>query len=233
MLSVSHLKAGYKETMILQDISLSLPKGKIVGLLGRNGVGKTTLLKVLMGLLPVSHGVVCFGEQEWRKNRPEQRARAGLAYVPQGREIFSELSVKENLLLGLEPLPKSQRPTEIPAEIFQWFPVLQEMLNRKGGDLSGGQQQQLAIARAIISNPTVLLLDEPMEGIQPSIVQLIRDVLVKIAREKDMAILLVEHNLDVVLSCSDYVYILDKGQMVVHGSCDELNEELLHEHLAV
>ena len=233
MLVVSNLQAGYNETMILRNVTLELPKGRIVGLLGRNGVGKTTLAKVLMGLLPVTSGTILFEGKEWKKERPEHRARAGMAYVPQGREIFSDLSIKENLLLGMEALPKSKRSSTIPKEIFNWFPVLEEMIERKGGDLSGGQQQQLAIARAIISNPKVLLLDEPMEGIQPSIVQLIQDVLIKISREKEMSILLVEHNLDVVLSCADQFYILDRGTMVANGQCDEINEDELQRHLAV
>lgn len=233
MLQVSHLQAGYDETMILRDINLQIPKGRIVGLLGRNGVGKTTLVKVLMGLLPATKGNIIFGPNKWNKEKPEFRARAGMAYVPQGREIFSDLTIKENLLLGMEALPKSERTAEIPKEIYEWFPVLEEMKDRKGGDLSGGQQQQLAIARAMISNPKLLLLDEPMEGIQPSIVQLIQDTLVRIAKEKEMSILLVEHKLDVVLSCADEFYILDRGTMVSNGRCDEVNEEDLHKHLAV
>lgn len=233
MLHIQELQAGYDETMILRNVQMEIPEGKIVGLLGRNGVGKTTLVKVIMGLLPIDKGTITFGTTEWKKERPEHRARAGMAYVPQGREIFSDLTIKENLLLGMEALPKSKRSSEIPKEIFEWFPVLEEMIDRKGGDLSGGQQQQLAIARAIISNPKLLLLDEPMEGIQPSIVQLIQDVLVKISREKGMSILLIEHNLDAVLSCADEVYILDKGHMVLNGKCDELNEDELHRYLAV
>lgn len=233
MLQVSQLQAGYDETIILRDVHFEIPKGKIVGLLGRNGVGKTTLMKVLMGLLPVTGGSVQFEGKTLKKERPEHRARSGIAYVPQGREIFSDLTIKENLLLGMEALPKSQRSTTIPEEIFGWFPVLREMIDRKGGDLSGGQQQQLAIARALISNPKLLLLDEPMEGIQPSIVQLIQDVLVQIAKEKEMGIILVEHNLDAVLSCAEYFYILDRGSMVMNGRCDEINEDDLQRHLAV
>ncbi|MCM3650301.1 urea ABC transporter ATP-binding subunit UrtE [Metabacillus litoralis] len=233
MLHVSQLQAGYDETMILRNVHLDISKGKIVGLLGRNGVGKTTLVKVLMGLLPVNGGNVQFQGKDLKKERPEHRARAGISYVPQGREIFSDLSIRENLLLGMEAVRKSERSNTIPEEIFRWFPVLAEMINRKGGDLSGGQQQQLAIARALISNPKLLLLDEPMEGIQPSIVQLIQDVLVQIANEKEIAILLVEHNLDVVLSCAESFYILDKGQMVMSGRCDEINEDDLQKHLSV
>lgn len=233
MLHVSHLQAGYDETIILRDVDFEIPKGKIVGLLGRNGVGKTTLMKVLMGLLPMTSGTIQYEGKKLKKERPEHRARLGIAYVPQGREIFSDLSIKENLFLGMEALPKSQRSSIIPEEIFKWFPVLKEMIDRKGGDLSGGQQQQLAIARALISNPKLLLLDEPMEGIQPSIVQLIQDVLVQISKEKEMGIILVEHNLDAVLSCADYVYILDQGRMVMSGLCDEMNEDDLQRHLAV
>ena len=233
MLKVTELQAGYDETMILRNIHLVIPKGKIVGLLGRNGVGKTTLVKAIMGLLPVKRGKIQFAETEWKLERPEYRAQAGVAYVPQGREIFSDLTIKENLLLGMEALPKAKRTSYIPIEIFEWFPVLGEMMDRKGGDLSGGQQQQLAIARAIISNPKLLLLDEPMEGIQPSIVQLIKDVLVKLSKEKGMTILLVEHNIDAVLSCADEYYILDKGRMVVNGLCNEISEVDLHRHLAL
>lgn len=233
MLHIKELQAGYNETIILRNVQLDIPRGKIVGLLGRNGVGKTTLIKVIMGLLPLTAGEVVFNGTSWKQEKPEHRARGGIAYVPQGREIFSDLTIKENLFLGMEALPKSQRSKEIPKEIFEWFPVLEEMIDRKGGDLSGGQQQQLAIARAIISNPKVLLLDEPMEGIQPSIVQLIQDVLVKISREKEMSILLIEHNLDAVLSCADEIYILDNGRIVLNGQSNELNEEELHKYLAV
>ncbi|WP_110926559.1 urea ABC transporter ATP-binding subunit UrtE [Bacillus massiliglaciei] len=233
MLNVSNLKAGYGETMILRDIHLDIQEGQIVGLLGRNGVGKTTLVKALMGLIPVMGGKIRFNGEEWKKERPEYRARSGMAYVPQGREIFSDITVRENLLLGMEALPKSKRFSEIPEDIYRWFPVLKEMRNRKGGDLSGGQQQQLAIARAIISNPKLLLLDEPMEGIQPSIVQLIEEVLVQISKERGIAVLLVEHNLDAVLSCADVVYILDKGKMMVSGKGSEISEETLQRYLAV
>lgn len=212
---------------------MEIQQGEIVGLLGRNGVGKTTLVKAIMGLLPVTAGDIVYNGNSYKHKKPEERARGGIAYVPQGREIFSDLTVKENLLLGMEALPKSQRSNEIPKEIFEWFPVLEEMLERKGGDLSGGQQQQLAIARAIISNPKVLLLDEPMEGIQPSIVQLIKEVLVKISREKNLAILLIEHNLDAVLSCADEIYILDNGKIVLNNKCNDIDEEELHRYLAV
>ncbi|PMC39528.1 urea ABC transporter ATP-binding subunit UrtE [Bacillus sp. UMB0899] len=233
MLHVSNLQAGYDETIILRNVDFEIPEGKIVGLLGRNGVGKTTLMKVLMGLLPMTSGTIQYEGKNFKRERPEHRARAGIAYVPQGREIFSDLSIRENLLLGMEALPKAQRSSTIPEEIFKWFPVLKEMIDRKGGDLSGGQQQQLAIARALVSNPKLLLLDEPMEGIQPSIVQLIQDVLVQIAQEKKIGIILVEHNLDAVLSCADQFYILDRGRMVMSGSCDNINEEDLQSHLAV
>ncbi|OZT13848.1 urea ABC transporter ATP-binding subunit UrtE [Priestia aryabhattai] len=233
MLSVANLQAGYDETTILRDVSVKVEKGKIVAILGRNGVGKTTLMKTLMGLLKPSAGDVVWKNQSIKSLRPEQRAKKGIGYVPQGRDIFSTLTVEENLLLGLEALQEKPKKEIIPSHVFELFPVLYEMLQRKGGDLSGGQQQQLAIARALVGSPELLLLDEPMEGIQPSIVQLIERVIIKIATEQGVGIVLVEHNVDLALACSDFFYILDHGRIVAEGESKNVNLEAIQKHLVV
>ncbi|WP_350019452.1 urea ABC transporter ATP-binding subunit UrtE [Priestia flexa] len=233
MLSVANLQAGYDETTILRDVSVKVEKGKIVAILGRNGVGKTTLMKTLMGLLKPSAGDVVWKNQSIKSLRPEQRAKKGIGYVPQGRDIFSTLTVEENLLLGLEALQEKPKKEIIPSHVFELFPVLYEMLQRKGGDLSGGQQQQLAIARALVGSPELLLLDEPMEGIQPSIVQLIERVIIKIATEQGVGIVLVEHNVDLALACSDFFYILDYGRIVAEGESKNVNLEAIQKHLVV
>ncbi|MCG7313705.1 urea ABC transporter ATP-binding subunit UrtE [Priestia flexa] len=233
MLNVANLQAGYDETTILRDVSIKVEKGKIIAVLGRNGVGKTTLMKTLMGLLKPSAGDVVWRNHSVKGLRPEQRAKKGIGYVPQGRDIFSTLTVEGNLLLGLEALQKKPKKDVIPSHVFELFPVLHEMLQRKGGDLSGGQQQQLAIARALVGNPELLLLDEPMEGIQPSIVQLIERVIIKIAREQGVGIVLVEHNVDLALACSDFFYILDHGRIVAQGDSKNVNLEAIQKHLVV
>lgn len=233
MLSVANLQAGYDETTILRDVSVKVEKGKIVAILGRNGVGKTTLMKTLMGLLKPSAGEVVWKNQSIKSLRPEQRAKKGIGYVPQGRDIFSTLTVEENLLLGLEALQEKPKKEIIPSHVFELFPVLYEMLQRKGGDLSGGQQQQLAIARALVGSPELLLLDEPMEGIQPSIVQLIERVIIKIATEQGVGIVLVEHKVDLALACSDFFYILDHGRIVAEGESKNVNLEAIQKHLVV
>lgn len=233
MLNISQLDVGYDESMVLRDIELRVDPGSVVALLGRNGVGKTTLLKSMMGLRPPKKGTIHFMGEEITSLRPEERAKRGIGYVPQGRDIFSTMTVEENLLLGLEALPGKQSNGTIPEEVLDMFPILREMLHRKGGDLSGGQQQQLAIARTLIGKPKLLLLDEPMEGIQPSIVMLIVDVIKRIAASKTVSIILVEHSLDLALECADYYYVLDKAQVVAEGPAADLNQQAITQHLVV
>lgn len=233
MLNVSQLDVGYEESMVLREIEFKVKPGSVVALLGRNGVGKTTMLKSIMGLLSPKKGKIQFMGEDITSFRPEERAKRGIGYVPQGRDIFSTMTVEENLLLGLEALPKGQAKGSMPEDVLDMFPALREVLHRKGGDLSGGQQQQLAIARALIGKPKLLLLDEPMEGIQPSIVMLIVDVIQRIAASKTVSIVLVEHSLDVALECADYYYVLDKSQMVAEGDVHSLNQETITQHLVV
>lgn len=231
MLSVQQLEAGYGESIILRDISIRVSKGQVVCIMGRNGVGKTTLVKSIMGILKAKKGTISYMDKDMTKNPPYKRAKAGIGYVPQGREIFAQLTVKENLLLGLEACPVV--PTEIPPEAIEKFPVLPTMYSRRGGDLSGGQQQQLAFARALASKPDLLLLDEPTEGIQPSIVQDIQDVIRSIKQQGNTAILLVEQSIDFVRSVADYFYILEKGSVVAEGEIAELDETMVSQHLVV
>lgn len=231
MLSVRQLESGYGESVVVRGISLDVKPGQVVCIMGRNGVGKTTLMKTIMGVLKAREGSVSFEGADLTRKSPGIRAVAGIGYVPQGREIFPQLTVYENLLLGLEA-SRSKR-NGIPKEALDKFPVLETMYRRKGGDLSGGQQQQLAFARALASRPKLLLLDEPTEGIQPSIVQEIRDVITNIKQERKTAILLVEQSIEFVKSVADYVYIVDKGSVVEEGVFEELNEADLHRYLAV
>jgi len=199
--------------------------------MGRNGVGKTTLLKCIMGLLLPQNGNIVFNGRDITGYYPDERARLGLGYVPQGRDIFPQLSVRDNLLLGLESRTDGER--SIPPGVFELFPVLKAMLDRKGGDLSGGQQQQLAIARALVGHPKLLLLDEPTEGIQPSIIREIAEVIRSIKARGDVSILLVEQYLDFVLEMGDYYYIMEKGSVVSQGLVAELDEQVVREHLAI
>lgn len=231
MLSVQQLEAGYGESVILRDISIRVAKGQVVCIMGRNGVGKTTLVKSIMGILKAKKGTISYKEDDMTKKSPYQRAKAGIGYVPQGREIFAQLTVKENLLLGLEACRVV--PADIPPEAIEKFPVLPTMYERRGGDLSGGQQQQLAFARALASKPDLLLLDEPTEGIQPSIVQDIQDVIRSIKQQGSTAILLVEQSIDFVRSVADYFYILEKGSVVAEGNISELDESMVRQHLVV
>lgn len=233
MLSVRNVTAGYEQSVVLENVSMDVQKGCVTAVLGRNGVGKTTLMKSIIGLIKPMRGNIEWEDEDITSLPPEQRVRKGIGYVPQGREIFSTLTVEENLLLGFEALPKKINPSHVLEEIYELFPILKDMLHRKGGDLSGGQQQQLAIARALIGQPKLLLLDEPMEGIQPSIVQLIRDVIMKIAKEKMVGIVLVEHSLDLAFSCADYFYIFDRGIVVAQGHVSETSMSDVQRFLTV
>jgi urea transport system ATP-binding protein len=231
MLSVQRLEAGYGESIILRDISIRVDKGQVVCIMGRNGVGKTTLVKSIMGILKAKKGTISYMDNDMTKKPPYKRAKSGIGYVPQGREIFAQLTVKENLLLGLEAC--RDVPSEIPPEAIAKFPVLPTMYERRGGDLSGGQQQQLAFARALASKPELLLLDEPTEGIQPSIVQDIQEVIRSIKQQGHTAILLVEQSIDFVRSVADYFYIIEKGSVAAEGQISELDESMVRQHLVV
>ncbi|WP_270167089.1 urea ABC transporter ATP-binding subunit UrtE [Paenibacillus sp. SYP-B4298] len=231
MLAVRQLEAGYGESVILREVSLQIKPGQVVCLLGRNGVGKTTLMKSIMGLIKARRGSVVYNQMDLTRAAPARRARSGIGYVPQGREVFAQLTVYENILLGLEAC--RQRTRTIPEEAIAQFPVLPTIYARRGGDLSGGQQQQLALARALASSPDLLLLDEPCEGIQPSIVDDIRDVIRSIKSDGKTAILLVEQSLDFVRRVGDYFYILEKGSMAWEGERDHLTEDVVRRYLTV
>ncbi len=231
MLQIQNLESGYGGSMVLRGVSMQIEPGQVVCLLGRNGVGKTTLLKSLMGLLKAQNGAVSFENHDLTKASPDKRARAGIAYVPQGREVFPGLTVAENLELGLEA--RNDKLSKVPDEIFEMFPVLREFLPRRAGALSGGQQQQLAIGRALASSPRLLLLDEPMEGIQPNVVSQIEDAIHRLKKRGDIAVLLVEQSLDFATTVADYTYILDHGQVVLEGKPDELTPELVKAHLTL
>jgi len=208
-----------------------VPTGSITCLMGRNGMGKTTLLKCIMGLLSTQSGSIQFADGDLTHASAEQRARIGIGYVPQGREIFSQLTVEENLRIGL-PIRKDKRRS-IPEHIYDMFPVLKQMLNRRGGDLSGGQQQQLAIGRALILEPRFLILDEPTEGIQPNIVYEIGEVIQKLNREHNLTVLLVEQKLPFARRVASELRILDKGRLVVSDKISALSDELVKQHLTV
>lgn len=233
MLQVRGLNVYYGESHILRNVDLSVPKGQMVCLIGRNGVGKTTMLKTIMGLLKPRSGSITLAGQSITSLSPDQRARLGIGYVPQGREIIPRLTVQENLLLGLEALRDRPRGrVGIPEEIFELFPVLATMLSRMGGDLSGGQQQQLAIARAIMGQPRLLVLDEPTEGIQPSIILDIEAAVRRIVATTGISVLLVEQHLHFVRQADQY-YAMQKGGIVASGPTSELSNEVIQRFLAV
>ncbi|ARK32769.1 urea ABC transporter ATP-binding subunit UrtE [Halalkalibacter krulwichiae] len=230
MLQLQQLEVAYDESTVIRDITMEIRPGQIVCLMGRNGVGKTTLIKSIMGLLKAKSGTITYLKENMTNKTPTVRARKGISYVPQGREIFPQLTVFENIMLGLEARSKSRK--EVSEVIYEYFPVLKEMKDRRGGDLSGGQQQQLAIARALVSEPDCLLLDEPTEGIQPNIVQDIQNVIRDIKKQnKNISILLVEQSFDFAKSVADYFYIIDKGRIVYEG--ETLVEEEVSHYLSV
>jgi urea transport system ATP-binding protein len=221
---VSELNQYYGGSHILRNLSFEVPAGKVTALLGRNGVGKTTLLKTLMGLVPAKTGRIAFEEKELTHAKPYERARAGIGYVPQGREIFPRLSVQENLQMGAKRVPDA---------VFAMFPVLKQMLGRRGGDLSGGQQQQLAIGRALAMKPRLLILDEPTEGIQPSIIKEIERAIRALAASGEMAILLVEQYYDFARSLADQYLVMERGEIVARGAGADMERDDVKRLLAL
>jgi urea transport system ATP-binding protein len=230
MLSVNNLNQYYGGSHILRDLTFAIPPGKVTALLGRNGVGKTTLLRTLMGLVPARTGEILFDEKNLTQAKPYERARAGIGYVPQGREIFPRLTVFENLEMGLATRPRGE---PIPPRIFEMFPVLNQMMRRRGGDLSGGQQQQLAIGRALAMKPKLLILDEPTEGIQPSIIKDIEHVIRALAATGEMAILLVEQYYDFARSLADQYLVMERGEIVARGLGADMDKDGVKGLLAV
>jgi len=231
MLKISGLNQFYGESHTLWDVELIVEAGKCTCLMGRNGVGKTTLLNCIMGQLSLQSGNMEYEGKDLTRLPMEQRARLGIGYVPQGRQIFPMLTVEENLQIGLPA--RRDKKKQVPEYIYELFPVLKEMLGRRGGDLSGGQQQQLAIGRALVIDPKLLILDEPTEGIQPNVVAEIGDVIRKLNREIGLTVLLVEQKLPFVRKVADSFFILDRGRCKANGSVDELSEELVKEYLTV
>ncbi|MDE2253350.1 MAG: urea ABC transporter ATP-binding subunit UrtE [Betaproteobacteria bacterium] len=230
MLQIESVNQYYGGSHILRNVSLELEKGQVLTLLGRNGVGKTTLLKSLMGLVGIRSGRIIMDGQRIDNLRPDARARLGIGYVPQGREIFPRLTVEENLRMGLASRPAG---SDIPDELFDLFPVLSQMLRRRGGDLSGGQQQQLAIARALAAGPRLLVLDEPTEGIQPSIIKDIERVIRMLAARGDMAILLVEQYYDFAQALADRYCVMSRGEIIRAGDGKAMDADGVRELLAV
>jgi urea transport system ATP-binding protein len=231
MLKLEGINQYYGESHTLWDLDLNVAEGECTCLMGRNGVGKTTLLKCIMGLLSVRDGVIDYQGEDLTKLSAERRAHMGIGYVPQGRQIFPLLTVEENLRIGLQARRDGLKT--IPEYIYEMFPVLQEMLGRRGGDLSGGQQQQLAIGRALVTDPKLLILDEPTEGIQPNIVHEIGDVIRKLNRDIGLTVLLVEQKLPFVRRVADSFIILDRGRMMAAAKVDDLNDELIRKYLTV
>ncbi|MCG6968912.1 MAG: urea ABC transporter ATP-binding subunit UrtE [Gammaproteobacteria bacterium] len=231
MLRIENLNQYYGESHTLWDVALNIEAGSRVCLMGRNGMGKTTLLQCIMGLLPIKTGSIEFENQNITHQPAELRAKLGVGFVPQGRQIFSQLSVEENLMIGLNA--RRDKLRKIPERIFDLFPVLKDMLQRRGGDLSGGQQQQLAIGRALVLDPKLLILDEPCEGIQPNIVQQIGDVLLTLNEEENVTILLVEQKLPFARRVGQQFTIMDKGRSVASGPMQNLSEQLIQKHLTV
>lgn len=230
MLTTSALNQFYGGSHTLWDLCIEVPEGSCTCLMGRNGVGKTTLLKTIMGTVPAASGSIRYRDLELRGMPAERRARLGIGYAPQGREIFGQLTVEENLRVGLAG--RSDGVRELPDLVFELFPVLHEMRSRRGGDLSGGQQQQLAIGRALVAEPQLLILDEPTEGIQPNIVKQIGDVILELNR-RGLTVLLAEQKLPFARKVADRYYIMDKGRVVSSGAVAELDDDLARVHLSV
>ena len=231
MLNLSNISASYDGSRVLRGVNLDIPERSLVCLMGRNGVGKTTLLKSVFGLVKIETGTVALFGQDLQGLAPDQRARLGLGYVPQGRDIFPHLTVWENLKISL--VVHGAKANGQVDRVLELFPILKEMLGRKGGVLSGGQQQQLAIARALLTDPKVLILDEPTEGIQPNIIDQIGETLLKIKSEGKISILLVEQYLEFCLNVGDHFSIMDRGKIVASGPINQLSEDLVRTHLTV
>ncbi len=231
LLSVKDLKASYDESIILRGINMTVKPNSVVALLGRNGVGKTSLLRSIMGQMPKTEGSIIFEGQSIESLRSDQRAQMGLGYVPQGRDIFPNLTVQENLEVSMSISGAAGRDRL--DEVYELFPVVKDMLARKGGVLSGGQQQQLAIGRAILTNPKLLILDEPTEGIQPSIIDQIEDAIHMLKKRGNLSIILVEQYLDFAKAASDEFYILDRGKVVLSGQSEALTSAVIDKHLTV
>lgn len=231
MIALHGVNQHYGGTQILWDLDLEIEEGSCVCVIGRNGVGKTTLLKCLMGLLPLTTGEISVSHTDFSGESPDKRAREGIGYVPQGREIFPLLTVEENLRIGLGA--RSDNASVIPEKIFELFPVLHEMLIRRGGDLSGGQQQQLAIARALVIDPKILILDEPNEGIQPNIVAEIGRVITYLNKTEGITVLLVEQKISFARKVGKEFRLMEKGRIVASGRMTELSDDLISQHLAV
>jgi urea transport system ATP-binding protein len=230
-LELRNLSFSYGAVQALQNVSMQMAPGEITCVMGRNGVGKTTLMKNIVGVLRCTGGELLLGGRDVTPLAPHKRVKAGIAHVAQGRQIFPKLTVYENLMVGCEARIDGKRI--IPEELFELFPILKTMSKRMGGDLSGGQQQQLAIARALVGDPKVLLLDEPTEGIQPNIIQQIGHVLKKLVKERNMTVVLVEQYLDFVREFGQRFYIMNRGRVVAQGATAELNDELVRRHLSV
>ena len=234
MLRLENVSAAYGASQVLWDVSVALKQGEAVALIGRNGVGKTTLLKTIIGVQALRSGRISYGDKEISRSPAHRRAQAGIAYVPQGRGIFPHLSVEENLLTGLASLTgRSDARQEIPEYIFELFPVLNDMLHRKGGNLSGGQQQQLAIGRALVTRPKVLLLDEPTEGIQPSIVLQIETALTRVRQDLGVAVLLVEQYLDFAWRFAERYVVMQRGRVIVEGLTAATDKDEVSRFLSV
>lgn len=231
MLETRDVHQYYGSSHTLRGASLNAPQGSCTVVMGRNGVGKTTLLRAIMGLVPMRSGSILFGDRELRGADASERARVGIGYVPQGREIFAQLTVEENLRVGV--FARKDGSGKIPDLVFRLFPVLQTMMHRRGGDLSGGQQQQLAIARALTIGPKCVLLDEPTEGIQPSIVHELGNVIRRLYEEEKLSVLLVEQKLPFARRVAERFFLMDRGAIVAAGKMDELSDELVRKHLAV